>query len=241
MTEGIVNIDQLTSGMQEPVKRFVLRVQELAGSNCLAITSFGAITTPAFDPRKQLAKSVVILNNIDLPMLRELAKDGVKLGKAKIAAPLIMTPVYIEGSLDTFPLEFLEIQQCHLCLAGPDHFSDLSFDASHIRLQCERELKTILIAMRQGLLAAAGREKMFGTMESDIAERLMRTLRGLLWLHDQKDYLDAIQVVGHIEQETERSLPAIRGTLQDLRQHGWEDFMKLYEEIDGLKTLADKW
>ena len=95
MTEDIVNIDQLTSGMQEPVKRFVLRVQELAGSNCLAITSFGAIATPAFDPRKQLAKSVVILNNIDLPMLRELAKDGVKLGKAKIAAPLIMTPVYI--------------------------------------------------------------------------------------------------------------------------------------------------
>jgi len=232
MTEGIVNIDQLTSGMQEPVKRFVLRVQELAGSNCLAITSFGAIATPAFDPRN---------NNIDLPMLRELAKDGVKLGKAKIAAPLIMTPVYIEGSLDTFPLEFLEIQQCHLCLAGPDHFSDLSFDASHIRLQCERELKTILIAMRQGLLAAAGREKMFGTMESDIAERLMRTLRGLLWLHDQKDYLAAIQVVGHIEHETERSLPAIRGTLQDLRQHGWEDFMRLYEEIDGLKTIADKW
>ena len=241
MSQAIENIDQLTSGMQEPIRTFAGRIQELGGSNCLAITGFGAIATPGFDSARQLAKSVVVLEQIDLPMLRELAKDGVKLGKAKIAAPLIMTPVYIKGSLDAFPLEFLEIQQCHLCLVGPDHFSDLSFEASHIRLQCERELKTILIAMRQGLLAAAGREKMFGAMEGDIVERLIRTLRGLLWLHGQKDYLSAIQVVGHIEQETDHSLPGIRGALQDLRQHGWEDFIRLYEEIDGLKTIADKW
>lgn len=241
MTEGVANIDQLATEMQEPIKTFVSRVQALAGSNCLAITGFGAIAAPGFNPERHLARSVVVLNSIDLPMLRELAKDGIKLGKAKIAAPLIMTPVYIQGSLDAFPLEFLEIQQCHLCFVGPDHFSDLAFEEHHIRLECERELKTILIAMRQGLLAAAGREKMFGAMEMDITERLMRTLRGLLWLHGQKDYLSAIQVVGHIEQETDRSLPGIRGALQDLRQHGWEDFVKLYEEIDGLKTIADNW
>ncbi len=234
-------IDQLPKDMQQPVKTFVSRVQELAGANCLAVTAFGAIATPAFDPGKHLARSVVVLGAIDLPMLRELAKDGVKLGKAKIAAPLIMTPAYITGSLDAFPLEFLEIQQCHLCLVGPDYFSDLSFEVNHVRLQCEREFKSILIAMRQGLLAAAGREKLFGAMESDIAERLMRTLRGLLWLHGQKEFVPAIEVVGRIERETDRSLPAIRGAFQDLRQHGWEDFVKLYEEIDGLKTLADKW
>ena len=118
MTQGVVNIDQLNSGMQEPVRTFASRVQTLGGANCLAITVFGAIATPGFDSAKHTAKSVVILEQIDLPMLRELAKDGAKLGKAKIAAPLIMTPVYVQGSLDAFPLEFLEIQQCHLCLVG---------------------------------------------------------------------------------------------------------------------------
>ena len=241
MTQAVANIDQIISGMQEPVKTFICRVQTLGGPNCLGITAFGAIATPGFDPAKHAAKNVVILEQIDLSMLRELAKDGAKLGKAKIAAPLIMTPVYVEGSLDAFPLEFLEIQQCHLCLVGPDYFSELSFEASHIRLQCERELKTILIAMRQGLLAAAGREKMFGAMESDIAERLMRTLRGLLWLHGKKDFLTPIQVVGQIEQETNRTLPGIRKALDSSGQHDWDDFTALYQEIDGLKTLADKW
>lgn len=241
MTLAVVNIDQLVSPMQEPVKTFVSRVQALGGANCLAITAFGAIATPGFDPAIHTAKSVVILDQIDLPMLRELAKDGAKLGKAKISAPLIMTPVYVKGSLDAFPLEFLEIQQCHHCLVGPDYFSDLTFEIQHIRLQCERELKTILIAMRQGLLAAAGREKMFGAMESDIAERLMRTLRGLLWLHGKKEWLTAIEVVSQIEKDTERTLPGIRNSLEGSRQHGWDDFTSLYHEIDGLKTLADTW
>ncbi|MDT7042705.1 hypothetical protein [Candidatus Nitronereus thalassa] len=241
MTQAAVNIDQIVQNMQEPVKTFVARVQELGGPNCLAITAFGTIATPAFDPTKHTAKSVVVLDQIDLSMLRELAKEGVKLGKAKISAPLIMTPGYIKGSLDAFPLEFLEIQQCHVCLMGADFFKDLSFDTNHIRLQSERELKTILIAMRQGLLAAAGREKMFGAMESDIAERLIRTLRGLLWLHGTKDFLTAIQVVGHIEQETDRTLPGIRKAFAYNRQHDWDDFTTLYHEIDGLKTLADRW
>lgn len=241
MNQAVVNLDQLVSGMQEPVKTFVSQVQNLGGANCLAITAFGTIVTPSFDPAMHTAKSAVILEQIDLNMLRELAKDGAKLGKAKIAAPLIMTPIYVRGSLDAFPLEFLEIQQSHLCLMGPDFFTELSFTTDHVRLQCERELKTILIAMRQGLLAAAGREKMFGAMESDIAERLIRTLRGLLWLHGKKEFLTPIQVVGQIEKDTERNLPGIRHALESNRQHGWDDFTTLYHEIDGLKTLADKW
>lgn len=241
MTQEGIGIDHVDRTMRAPIQTFIQRVQELAGSNCLAITGFGSIATSEFDVARHLAKSVVVLEQIDLLMLRELAKDGAKLGKASIAAPLIMTPVYIQGSLDAFPLEFLEIQQCHSCWVGPDHFSDLNFEATHIRLQCERELKTILIAMRQGLLAAAGREKMFGAMEGDIAERLIRTLRGLLWLHEKREFLTAIQVVGQIEQETDHSLPGIRSALEGNRQQGWDGFTTLYHEIDGLKTLADRW
>lgn len=241
MTQPVMNMERVVSHMQEPLKKYIERVQTLAGQNCLALIGVGAIATPGFDPARHIARSVLVLDTIELDMLRELAKDGAKLGKAKIAAPLIMTPVYINGSLDAFPLEFLEIQQCHVCFVGTDYFADLSFDEHHIRLQCERELKTILIGMRQGLLAAAGREKLFGAMEGDIAERLIRTLRGLLWLHGQGDYLSAIEVVGRIEQETDLPLSGIRRALQEDRRHDWEDFTRLYDDIDRLKTLADRW
>ena len=241
MTPSVMNMEHVVDHMHEPLKKYIDRVQTLADRNCLAIIGFGAIAASGFDPARHVARSVLVLDKVDLEMLRELAKDGAKLGKAKIAAPLIMTPGYINGSLDAFPLELLEIQQCHVCFVGTDYFTDLSFEERHIRLQCERELKTILIGMRQGLLAAAGREKLLGAMEGDIAERLIRTLRGLLWLHGRRNYLSAIETVGRIEQETDRSLAGIRAALQENRRHDWNDFTRLYDEIDGLKTLADSW
>ena len=241
MIPSMMNMDHVVDHMQEPLKKYLDRVQTLAGANCLAIIGFGTIATSGFDPAKHIARSVIVLDKIDLAMLRELAKDGAKLGKARIAAPLIMTPVYINGSLDAFPLELLEIHQCHVCFVGTDYFTELAFDERHLRLQCERELKTILIGMRQGLLAAAGREKLFGAMEGDVAERLLRTLRGLLWLHGQDEYVSSMDVVSRIEQETDRSLAGIRQALQDHRRHDWDDFTRLYDDVDGLKTLADRW
>lgn len=241
MTPSVMNMDHVVEHMQEPLTRYLDRVRTLAGPNCLAVLGFGAIATSGFDPARHRARTVVVLDKVDLAMLRELAKDGAKLGKARIAAPLIMTPVYINGSLDAFPLELLEIQQCHVCFVGTDYFTDLAFDERDVRLQCERELKTILIGMRQGLLAAAGREKLFGAMEGNVAERLIRTLRGLLWLHGQYEYASLMDVVSRIEQETDRSLSGIRQALQAHRRHDWDDFARLYDDVDGLKTLADRW
>ena len=150
MTPSVMNMEHVVDHMQEPLTKYLDRVQTLAGANCLAVLGFGAIATSEFDPARHSARTVVVMDKVDLATLRELAKDGAKLGKARIAAPLIMTPVYINGSLDAFPLELLEIQQCHVCFVGTDYFADLAFDERHVRLQCERELKTILIGMRQG-------------------------------------------------------------------------------------------
>ena len=67
-----------------------------------------------------------------------------------------MTPAYLSGSVDSFPLELLEIQQRRAVLWGDDYFADLKLDQADVRLQCERELKRILLGMRQGLLASGG-------------------------------------------------------------------------------------
>lgn len=227
--------------MQNSIRQYTDGVKELAGGNGLALTLFGAIAAGTFDPKRHTARSVLVLQTVDLEMLRRLAKDGTRLGKARIAAPLIMTPEYINASADTFPLELIEIKQCHLCVFGEDYFEELAFHDPHIRLQCERELKTILIGMRQGLLAAAGREKLFGTIEADVAERLVRTLRGLLWLHGQKEPKPVVQALAEIETSFKRQLPGVRLAIEEGGQHGWEEFRSLYDDIEALRSLADAW
>lgn len=241
MTENITGLEQVAEAMREHLREFAQLVRDIAGSNAKALTLFGAATTDAFDPTRQTARSVLVVENVDLAALRSLAEHGARLGKASIAAPLVMTPDYIADSLDTFPLELIEIMQKHVTLFGDDHFVDLSFEDAHVRLQCERELKVILIGLRQGLLAAAGREKFIGALEMDIGEGLTRTLRGLLWLKGKKDGMPAIDVVTEVEKITDRKLGGIRTAMDPSAEHGWLAFEKLYADVEALGNLVDAW
>ncbi|MGB2985377.1 MAG: hypothetical protein WBE26_05790 [Phycisphaerae bacterium] len=241
MTENQAGLDRIVASMRAPIEEYTRLVKELAGENAKALTLFGAIAAGSFDADRHTARSVLIVDRVDLAVLRRLAERGVKLGKAHIAAPLIMTPDYIKASLDTFPLEFIEIKQQHVMIFGDDHFEDLSFEDGHIRLQCERELKAILIGLRQGLLAAAGREKFVGALEMDVGEGLMRTLRGLLWLKDHKEARPAAEVVSEIEKIADRKLAGVRTALDPSAHHGWNEFESLYRDVEALGEIANAW
>lgn len=241
MTEEISWSERIGDPMRVPIEDYAQFVRELAGPNALGLVLFGSIVAGTFDRSRQTVRNVLVLERIDLAMLRRLAEKGMKLGKARIAAPLIMTPSYIQETLDAFPLELIEIHQCHVRVFGTDYFDDLSFDESHIRIQCERELKSILIGMRQGLLASGGREKWLGALEEDIAERLLRTLRGMLWLKGERTAKSFDQVIAHIERIAGRSLPGVRSALRLGVHHGWEEFQGLYHDVEALGKVANGW
>lgn len=241
MTDAPQSLDRVVPLMREPLRDYVRLVRELGGSNALALTLFGAAATDSFDPSRQTARSVLIVESVDLSTLKRLAEHGAKLGKAHIAAPLVMTAEYIAESLDTFPLELIEIMQKHITLFGDDRFTDLKFEDTHVRHQCERELKVILIGLRQGLLAAAGREKFIGALEVDVAEGLLRTLRGLLWLKGTKEAKPAAEVVTDVEKITDRKLGGVRLAMDPSAHHGWSEFESLYRDVEALGKLADAW
>lgn len=241
MVGQFASLEGATESMRQPLQNYAQLVQELAGKSAKSLALFGAIAAGSFDPSRHTARNVLVVDRVDLSILRKLAEHGTSLGKVSISAPLVMTPEYIKASLDTFPLEFLEIHQKHLVVFGDDYFDDLSFEESHLRLQCERELKTILIGLRQGLLAAAGREKFISALERDVAEGLLRTLRGMLWLKGQKEAKPADDVLVEIEKITERKLAGVRVALDAAAHHGWNEFETLYGDVEALGEVADAW
>ena len=237
MAEESVRLDRVTEAMREPIRAYATLVRELAGPRAKGLTLFGAIAAGSFDPSRHTVRNVLVLDTVELAMLRRLSEHGTRLGKARISAPLVMTPEYVKASLDTFPLELIEIHQMHLTILGEDFFTDLSFDAGHVRLQCERELKTILIGLRQGLLAAAGRGKLISALEMDVGDGLTRTLRGLLWLKGERQARPAGEVVANIEKMIEHKLPGLRRALDLSAEHGWDDFQALYRDVELLGEI----
>ncbi len=241
MPDPLTGLDRIPESFREPVRAYAGLVRDVARDNARSLTLFGPIATGVFDPRRHLIRSVLVVGRVDLSALRRIAQQGPRLGKHRISAPLVMTPDYIRASLDTFPLELLDIQQAHLTLFGEDAFAGLSFDEGHVRLQCERELKVILIGLRQGLLAAAGREKVIGELEAGATAALMRTLRGMLWLKGQREATPAHEVVVQIEKLTNREVVGLRTALDTSAQHGWQQFEALYRDVESLGEAVDAW
>ncbi|MCG8409264.1 MAG: hypothetical protein MI923_29015 [Phycisphaerales bacterium] len=230
----------LSPPMQAALHDYAELLQDMAGENLLGLTAYGPVLGPDFDPSVMAASSVLVLERIDLGLLRRLAEHGPTLGRKHVTAPLVMTPAYIESSLDSFPLELLEIHQRHAMLLGKNYFETLAIGAEHLRLQCEREFKRILVRLRQGLLAAGTREDILAGLELDIGAHLLRTLRGLLWLKDRKEWMPNDHVLAESEKLIDQALPGVGHAIHVQDEHGWAEFQSLYADVEKLMVFADE-
>ena len=239
MSAPLEGLEKLSEALRPSVGHYATRLQELCGDRVLALAIYAAAAAGSFDAGRHTVRSAVVFNKADLSTLRRLAEEGSRLGKHRIAAPLVFTPAFLKDSCDTFPLELIEIQQQHLTIFGEDYFAPLAFVDADIRLQCERELKVIEIGMNQGLLSCGGNERTLAKIGHELTEHLIRTLRGVLWLKGQRDGRPATQVVQEIEKLLERSLPGVWGTLDQADGTPWQHFSNLYADVQALGRFVD--
>jgi hypothetical protein len=205
------------------------------GDNLAGLTAYG----DGLDGAVESITSVLVVRRVDLAQLRLVAERGPTLGNLGLSAPVVMTPAYIEKSLDTFPLELMEIHQRHLTVVGDDYFASLSIEDEHLRLQCERELKRILIRLRQGILAAGGREDVLAALGKDIGLHLVRTLRGLMWLRGEREFVNMDQAIQRAASMTGCTLHGARRAVQRSGDHGWAQFESLYADVEQLSAFVD--
>ncbi len=165
---------------------FFQALREIAGKRLLAVCLSGSAVTPDYLPGISDLNTVIVLRELDLKFLQQLAPLGKKFSRRKIAAPLLITPDYIDTSLDVFPIEFLDLQLRHLVIEGPDLFQDLAIRDCDLRLQCEREIKARIIGLRQDYLAATGQRQQLAQALSRAFTSLMPVCRGIVRLYGQK-------------------------------------------------------
>ncbi len=235
------NLERFSLAMRPKIVDYADLVLESRVADTGALVVFGAVLTDEFAAGRDLVRSILVVERVELEALRRLAGFGARLGKSGIAAPWVLTAKQIENSRDTFPLELIEIQQLHATLLGPERFAELTFEPTHVRLQCERELRRLLINMRQGLLRTAGRERLVPDLEREAVEALLRTLRGLLWLRGRREFLPTAAVLSEVERLTERSLGGVRRAVEHSSHAGWVQFDQLYEDVEVLGELANAW
>ncbi len=155
----------------------------------------GSTLTPDYHPLTSDINSVVLFNGLDIGAIRKLAPVGRAHAKKRISPPLLMTMEHLEDTAQVFPLEFLNFALVHLAVYGDDIFADLRIDRKALRLQCERELKVMLVSLRQGYLTMLEdkkrlREAFFKSIKSYIP-----LMRGLIYMLGKEPPVAASQVM----------------------------------------------
>ena len=75
----------------------------------------------------------------------------------------------------------------------------------------------------------------------DIGEKLIRTMRGMLWLKGRKEAKPAEAVIAEVEALTDRRLGGVRAALDPSADHGWNEFEMLYDDVASLGNTVDAW
>ncbi len=186
MDENKINLklDTLPEQIHDSLKDFADKLTSKLGDNLQSITVVGSSLTGDFRPDQSDINIVLVLRRHTLASLNAIAALTKPMRKKRISPPLLMTESYIEQSRDVFGVELLDFQLTHQTILGDDPFAALTFDKKDVRLQCERELKAMLIRLRQGYIAAAANKKLVRDVLISTVKGLMPLLRAMLWLKD---------------------------------------------------------
>lgn len=186
MTENKTDlkVDALHISIGDSVKDFAERLSSALTDNLQSITIVGSSLTEDFRPGQSDINTVLVLSEQNLSSLNAIASLAKPMSRKKLSPPLLMTKSYIERSQDVFGVEFLDFQLAHKTVMGEDPFSSLQFDKKDVRLQCERELKAMLIRLRQGYIAAAANKRLVRDILISTSKGMTPLLRAMLWLKD---------------------------------------------------------
>ena len=168
-----IKIENLRPQVSQKIKPFVEEILNTYVENIDSIHIVGSAITENFDEKNSDINSIFVLKRMDLEFVELIAPFGKRYKKQRIAAPLIMTPDYIRQSLDVFPIEFLNFKMIHETVYGKDILNDIAIDLTNLRQQCEREIKTKLIALRQGYISSEGNKKI-------ITENIVNSVMGYI-------------------------------------------------------------
>jgi hypothetical protein len=236
------NLDRIHPKARVHLDDYVSGLETELGSNLKSVSVYGSATGPDFILKRSNVNLVVVLGSLDEAVLTSVL-DVVKWGSGKkIVPPLMLTPEYIQASLDVFPIEFIEIRDSHVVIAGDDFFSSIEVDRGDLRLECESQVKAAVLRTRQAYLEVGWRSKGAEEVLATSLTSLIPVFRAMLRLkgvEPPRGKMDVIESLGRsFGVETGTFEAVLRDRAGDERIEGEAAHNVLARYIDEIAGLA---
>ena len=145
--------------MADILDSYVNEIKNSFGANLKAAILYGSKASGEDSKENSDHNLLVIVETIDYAQMALLAPATRKWVKDGNPPPHIFTVLEFKGSTDVFPIEFLDMKEVHKLLYGEDLLSELNISRVHLRHECEYNLRSKLLILRQSYIALNGKPK----------------------------------------------------------------------------------
>jgi predicted nucleotidyltransferase len=167
--------------METKLRELVSRLKEAAGKNLESVVLYGSAASGTFRPGTSDLNVLCTLVTIDVHELQLLAPVVLWwTTEEKEPTPLFFLSEELQHSTDVFPIESLDIKRARRVLFGTDPVADLDIPMNLHRVQVERDLRLLLLRLRQHVLHAGKNELEYTTILKKTASGALTLLRHTL-------------------------------------------------------------
>jgi len=173
--------DALGSEDRRRLEELASRLEAAFGQDLLSVVLYGsAARSDHFGQGSSDLNVAVILKDISLASLERGTAASRGWSQAGNRPLFFLSPEWIEGSRDVFPIEFFDIIDSHRVIRGSDPFAGLTVSLENLRLQCESELKMKLIHLRTGYMEMHEDSGMLARLLAASYASVIAVFRGVL-------------------------------------------------------------
>lgn len=176
------------------LEELVAQLGSVLGAGLRSVVLYGSAAAGEHIPNRSDYNVLVIVERLDAERLRSLSATARAWGEAGNPPPLIFTEEEWRDSADVFPMEYADMIDRHRVLHGPSPFDGMRVSRSDLRLQVEHQARGKLLALRQGLLAAAGDRKAELQLLSSSVSTIMVIFRGVERLRGETPSRDNVEL-----------------------------------------------
>lgn len=173
--------------------KFVEELKNTLGENLLSVIAFGSQAN--VEDAKSNLNLMIVTNELTAENLYDISKPVKKWVKGKNPIPVIMNRDEWYSSFDVYAIEYADIKENYRIIYGVDLIPTISINKYFLRLQCESELKSLLLKYKNNFLMNVKSDREMKKLLNNVIKTLLVIFRSVLRLHDSAVPYRAVDII----------------------------------------------
>lgn len=233
---------ELPEDLRETLEQYLQQLQKDWGADLEGLLLYGSAARGDFIAGRSNINFLVLVREISVSGLQRAGQLHRQWGKHQIVAPLLMTQEELSRSRHLFPLEYLQMQDHHVLLAGQDPFGAGQIEDKQLGWQCEQELLANVFRLRQRFVEGEGRAEAIQALLILSITAVLPCVRGLLRVLGQPSKGRDVQILECLPHALQFEPTVLLEMLQmkrGMNSPGSLEWPKVYERY--LQSLEGLW